>query len=97
MDLQRANTQPKADQQLSRIFRKATALKEENDSGAGQQKANSSNSELTTVTTELAELVRELHGLMESYAPAWFTAQTDQRIRKLLRKSDAVLLKANRK
>lgn len=35
---------------------------------------------------EMAALIRDLHQLLESYAPQWYSAQIDSRVRKLLAK-----------
>ena len=39
---------------------------------------------------ELAELLRDLHQLLESYAPQWYSAQLDSRVRKMLARVDRV-------
>lgn len=36
------------------------------------------------VVADLAELVRDLHELLESYAPMWYTKTTDDRVREKL-------------
>ena len=39
---------------------------------------------------ELAELLRDLHQLLESYAPQWYSSQLDSRVRKMLARIDQV-------
>jgi hypothetical protein len=41
---------------------------------------------LEQVAEELAELIRDLHELLESYAPAWYTEDLDTRVRDTLTK-----------
>jgi hypothetical protein len=38
------------------------------------------------VAEELAELIRDLHELLESYAPSWYTEDLDTRVRDTLTK-----------
>jgi hypothetical protein len=38
------------------------------------------------VAEELAELIRDLHELLESYAPSWYTEGLDTRVRDTLTK-----------
>ena len=38
------------------------------------------------VAEELAELIRDLHELLKSYAPSWYTEDLDNRIRNTLAK-----------
>jgi len=38
------------------------------------------------VAEELAELIRDLHELLESYAPSWYTEDLDKRVRDTLTK-----------
>jgi hypothetical protein len=38
------------------------------------------------VAEELAELIRDLHELLENYAPSWYTEDLDTRVRDTLTK-----------
>jgi hypothetical protein len=49
--------------------------------GAHRAPAHSTPEQLAA---ELAELVRDLHELLESYAPTWYTEDLDTRVRKTL-------------
>jgi hypothetical protein len=42
----------------------------------------------------LSELVRDLHGPLESYAPQWYTEQMDTRVNELLARTECALDKA---
>lgn len=39
---------------------------------------------------ELTELLRDLHQLLESYAPQWYPEQLDSRVREMLARVDRV-------
>jgi hypothetical protein len=41
--------------------------------------------------SDLADLVRDLHQLLESYAPVWYTEKTDSRVRAMLVTADRAL------
>ena len=72
-------------------------MKSQNGSGAGKKKAVPSDVELAIVANDLAKLVHDLRELMESYAPAWFTEEVDQRIKRVLRKADVTWGESHRK
>lgn len=44
-----------------------------------------------TLVADLAELVRDLHELLESYAPLWYTHKMDSRVSKTLAAADQAL------
>lgn len=46
---------------------------------------------LKSVTKELAELTRDLHQLLLSYAPTWYKEGMDDRVRKVLGVADSTL------
>jgi hypothetical protein len=46
-----------------------------------------------TAATELAELVRDLHQLLESQAPLWYTEKMDARLSESLAAASCVLAK----
>ena len=43
------------------------------------------------VITKLSDLVGELHELLESYAPVWYTSTLEKRVRTTLTSADGVL------
>ena len=46
---------------------------------------------LETAVRDLAEVVRSLHQLLESYGPIWYTRETDARLRNALAEADSAL------
>jgi hypothetical protein len=46
---------------------------------------------LETAVKDLAEVVRSLHQLLQSYGPAWYTGETDARLRNALAEADSAL------
>lgn len=44
-----------------------------------------------TLAADLADLVHDLHELLESYAPPWYTKKTDDRVSKMLVAADQAL------
>lgn len=58
----------------------------------GLHKAKSSQSSAhraVDTVLELAELVRDLHQSLESYAPMWYTKEMDDRVRETLAGADS--------
>jgi hypothetical protein len=51
--------------------------------GAGRARTPSTPEQ---IAEELAELIRDLHELLESYAPSWYTEDLDTRVRDTLAK-----------
>jgi hypothetical protein len=46
---------------------------------------------LETAVKDLAEVVRSLHQLLQSYGPIWYTGETDVRLRNALAEADSAL------
>ena len=46
---------------------------------------------LETAVKDLAEVVRSLHQLLQSYGPIWYTGETDARLRNALAEADSAL------
>ena len=46
---------------------------------------------LETAVKDLAEVVRSLHQLLQSYGPIWYTGKTDARLRNALAEADSAL------
>ena len=46
---------------------------------------------LETAVKDLAEVVRSLHQLLQSYGPTWYTGETDARLRNALAEADSAL------
>ena len=46
---------------------------------------------LETAMKDLAEVVRSLHQLLQSYGPIWYTGKTDARLRNALAEADSAL------
>ena len=46
---------------------------------------------LETAVKDLAEVVRNLHQLLQSYGPVWYTGEADARLRNALAEADSAL------